>query len=250
VGGLLDVDAEILRLENGHSTSTIMIQDGRYASMGCAVSNGYREFKVSDGYQEDVIAVVFESFGEVRERRASGNRAAAVIEPNSSVSGGRQFATCFIDGDLYALPAEQVLEALPGSALRPNSMGGFTGRVGMLALEHADDDKKFIWVFDLGYMVRGRPSEITHASQVVVVQHGQQSIGLLVDELHGVPEFPDEQISPTPFALEAGDALVPQVIKGNREGLLIQVLNIDYIYRALGAGEMPCMPETMMEAAA
>jgi len=193
---------------------------------------------------------VFESFGEVRERRTSGNRSAAVIEHSLLDSGGRQFATCFIDGDLYALPAEQVLEALPGTALRPNSMGGFSGRVGMIALERESEEKKFIWVFDLGYMVRGQLSEITHTCQVVVVRHGQQSIGLLVDELHGVPEFRDEQISPAPFALEDSDTLVPQVIKGNQAGLLIQVLNIDYIYRALKAGEMPAMPEVDIEAAA
>lgn len=251
VGSLLDgVDPDILRQEKGCSTSTITIHDGRYASMGCTVSNGYREFKNSDGYQEDVIAVVFESFGEVRESRASGNRAATVIEQNSPDRGGRQFATCFIDGDLYALPAEQVLEALPGTGLVPNSMGGFTGRVGMVALEREGEGKKFIWVFDLGYMARGRLSEITHASQVIVVRHGQKSIGLLVDELHGVPEFPDELISPTPFALDADDALVPQVIKGNQGGLLIQVLNLDYIYRSLETGEIPYMPEAVMEAAA
>jgi CheW-like domain len=251
VGGLLDgVDPDILCQEKGCSTSTITIHDGRYASMGCTVSNGYREFKNSDGYQEDVIAVVFESFGEVRESRASGNRAATVIEQNSPDRGGRQFATCFIDGDLYALPAEQVLEALPGAGLVPNSMGGFTGRVGMVALEREGEGKKFIWVFDLGYMARGRLSEITHASQVIVVRHEQKSIGLLVDELHGVPEFPDELISPTPFALDADDALVPQVIKGNQGGLLIQVLNLDYIYRSLETGEIPYMPEAVMEAAA
>jgi hypothetical protein len=250
VGSQLDIDPAILRQKNGCSTSIITIHDGRYASMGCTVSNGYREFKVSDDYQEDVIAVVFESFGEVRERRASGNRVSTVIDHNLLESGGRQFATCFIDGDLYAMPAEQVLEALPGSGLLPVSMGGFTGRIGMLALEREDEEKKFIWVFDLGYMVRGSLSEITHSSQVVVVWNGQQSIGLLVDELHGVPEFRDEQISPSPFALEAGETLVPLLIKGNQDGLLIQVLDIDYIYRALEAGEMPCMPETVMQAAA
>ncbi|OYW36536.1 MAG: chemotaxis protein CheW [Hydrogenophilales bacterium 12-61-10] len=250
VGGLLEIDPHILQQKNGCSTSTVMIHDGCYASMGCTVSNGYREFKVSDGYQEDVIAVVFESFGEVRERRALGSRASTVIEPGSLESGGRQFATCFIDGNLYALPAERVVEARPGSGLLPVSMGGVAGRIGMLALDHEGEVKKFIWVFDLGYMVRGRPSEITHTSQVVVVRNGQQSIGLLVDALHGVPEFRDEQISPSPFALETGETLVPLIIKGNQNGLLIQVLDIDYLYRALEGGEMPCLPETEMQAAA
>lgn len=250
VGSRLDIDSGVLKQKNGRSTSNITVHDGHYASMGCTVSSGYREFKVSDGYQEDVIAVVSESFGEVRERNPAGNKASAIIERNSVEVGGRQFATCFIDGNLYALPAEQVLEALPCSDVLPMSMGEFAGRIGMLEIEHEGEEKQFIWVFDLGYMVRGEPSGITSSCQVIVVQHEQKRIGLLVDGLHGVPEFSDEQITPTPFARDAHGTLVPQVIRGNQGNLLIQVLNIDYIYRALNAGEMPCMPEPVMQVAA
>jgi len=250
VGTLLDINASILLQKNGCSTSNITIHDSHYASMGCTVSNGYREFKVTDDYREDVIAVVFESFGEVRERNTSGNKADTVLDHNSVEVGAKQFATCFIDGSLFAISAELVLEALPGSAILPMSMGGYTGRIGMLAVEHESEEKQFIWVFDLGYMVRGKPSEITTGCQVIVVQHEQQNIGLLVDELHGVPEFVDEQITPTPFARDVNGTLVPQVIKGNHGNLLIQVLDIGYIYRTLKAGEMPCMSELMMQEAA
>lgn len=250
VGTLLDIDPVVLKQKNGYSTSTITIHDGCYASMGCTVTSGYREFKVSDGYQEDVIAVVFESFGEVRERVPSGNKTATTLESSSAECGGKQFATCFIDGNLYAIPAGQVLEALPGSNLLPMTMGGFEGRIGMLAYGHDNEEKKIIWVFDLGYMVRGRLTEITRGSQIIVVQHGDQSIGLLVDELHGVPEFSDELISPTPFSRHDGGTLIPQVIRANQGKVLIQVINLDYVYSTLKAGEMPCMPEPVMEDAA
>lgn len=250
VGTLLDIDPEVMHLKNGHSISTVTVHDGCYASMGCTVSNGYREFKVSDGYQEDVIAVVFEYFGEVRERITSGNKASAILESSSVDCSGKQFATCFIDGKLYAIPAAHVLEALPGSSLLPMSMGGFEGRVGMLALDHVNEGKKFIWVFDLGYMVRGHLSEITQSSQVIVVHHGEQSIGLLVDELHAVPEFRDEQITPTPFSRKDGSTLIPQIIRANQGSMLIQVINLDYVYSTLKAGEMPCMPEPLIQEAA
>ncbi|ARU31227.1 chemotaxis protein CheW [Sulfuriferula sp. AH1] len=250
VGTLLDLDSDILHQKNGRSSSGITIHDDHYASMGCTVSSGYREFKATDGYKDDIIAVVFESFGEVRERNLSCNKAASVLDSNSVEAGGKQFATFFIDGNLFAIPAELVLEALPGSAILPMSMGGFEGRVGMLAVEHENEAKQFIWVFDLGYMVRGKSSEITAGCQVIVVQHDQQSIGLLVDELHGVPEFGDEQITPTPFAKNGNGTLVPQVIQANHGNLLIQVLDIDYIYRTLNTGEMPTMPEMMIQEAA
>lgn len=255
VGTLLDIDPGVFSLINGQSASSITVHDGRYASMGCTVSSGYREFKVSDGYHEDIIAVVFEYFGEVLERIQSANKPAFLLESHVVERGGKQFATCFIDGHLYAIPAEQVLEALPGSKLRPMSMGSIEGRIGMLSLEHEHEVEKFIWVFDLGFMVRGRLTEITRASQVIVVRNGAECIGLLVDELHGVPEFSDENITPTPFAMQEGGTLIPRVIRANRGDILIQVVNLEYVYAALKVGEMPCMsamrlPEPVMEAAA
>jgi len=105
-------------------------------------------------------------------------------------------------------------------------------------------------VFDLGYMVLGRLTEITRGSQIIVVQFEAQSIGLLVDDLHGVPEFSDEHITPTPFARHDGGTLIPQVIRANQGKVLIQVINLDYVYSTLKAGEMPCMPEPVMEEAA
>ena len=114
----------------------------------------------------------------------------------------------------------------------------------MLAHGHDDnEEKKIIWVFDLGYMVRGRLTEVTRGSQIIVVQLGEQSIGLLVDELHGVPEFSDEHITPTPFARHDGGTLIPRIIQANQGKVLIQVVDLDYVYSALKAGEMPCMPD-------
>lgn len=243
VGTLLDIDPGILALKNGQSASRITVHDGRYASVGCTVSSGYREFKVSDGYREDIIAVVFEYFGEVLERVQSGNPP-ALLDSQAVERGGRQFATCLIDGHLYAIPAGQVLEAQPASKLRSMSMGSIEGRVGMLSLEHEGAVNQFIWVFDLGFMVRGRQTQITRASHIIVVRHGAECIGLLVDELHGVPEFADECIAPTPFAMLEAGTLVPEVIRANRGEVLIQVISLEYVFAVLKVGEVPCMPET------
>lgn len=99
-------------------------------------------------------------------------------------------------------------------------------------------------------MVRGRETGIARGSQVVVVQHGREIIGLLVDALHGVPEFSSEQITPTPFAVFADDTLVPQVIRANRGELPIQVVNLAYLYTALKAGAIPATPEALAQEAA
>ncbi|MDA8327478.1 MAG: chemotaxis protein CheW [Betaproteobacteria bacterium] len=251
VGTTLDIQATVLEQKNGTSTSSIVIHDGHYASMGCTVSSGYREFKVSDGYQEDVIAVVFESFGAVRERNLMGNKNLPPLIYHATGTTRHQFATFFIEKNLFAIPAESVLEALPGSEILPMSMGSHASRVGMLSVKHKQGGSQLIWVFDLGYRIRGTTSEIGTGCQVVVVQHVQGDIiGLLVDELHGVPEFSDEQITSTPFGKNTGSALVTKVIKGNHGNLLIQVLDVNYLYHTLKDGEMPSTPEWGLEEAA
>ena len=235
VGAVLEIESELLQMENDCGASRIVLHDGQYAIMGCTVSSGYREFKVSDGYCEDVLAVVFKSFGEESKRNVVGHsqRESVVLKDSTHVEDGHEFATFFIDGDLFALNAENVLEAFPGAQVTGMSMGEQSECIGMLALP-----QEVIWVFDLGHLIRGTPSVIDSSSQVMVVQHGGHKVGLLVSELHGVPEFGITQIVPTPLARMAEGTLVPQVIKANGGNLLIQVVDIGCLFDLLMVGKV------------
>ena len=119
------------------------------------------------------------------------------------------------------------------------SMGGRAERIGVLALQHENQAKHFVWVFDLGHLMRGYPSEINSSSQVIIVKSGGQSIGLLVSELHGVPEFQASQITPTPLAHMDEGMLVTEVIQANNGDLLIQSVNVDHLFNILMTGEVP-----------
>lgn len=239
-GSLLDIDPALLRLENGSSASRIVLHDGHYAIMGCTVSSGYREFKLSDGYKDDVIAVVFNLFGEVREQAVT-HGAEAVIESGAGGEGGREYATFFIDGMLFAIPATNVLEALPAADISPVSMGGRAERIGVLARQRTGEPTEFVWVFDLRHLTRGKPTAIGAASQVVVVRHEGQDIGLLVEELHGVPEFQPSQIVATPFAAKPDGLLVKQVIRANEGRLLIQALDVAQLFACLKDPSLPTL---------
>ncbi len=239
VGARLEIDAALLALPNGGSASRIVIHDGHYAILGCTASCGYREFKVSDGYREDVLAVVFDSFGAVRERNGVSSNADTALKPDPMQAGGREFATFFIDGALFALPAEYALEALPAAEVSPASMNGRAERIGLLAPQRDNESKNFVWVFDLGHLIRGIPSVIDSGSQVIVVRYGDQTLGLLVGELHGVPQFSEAQIIPTPFAGHADGMLVTQVIKANGGRLLIQAVDVAYLFDKLTEKEKP-----------
>ena len=106
-------------------------------------------------------------------------------------------------------------------------------RIGMLAFQCAGESSGTVWVFDLGHLLRGTPSLIDKSSQVIIVRFGEQSIGLLVDSLHGVPEFNEAQIMQSPFAGRADGSLVKQFIKANGGRLLIQAVDVSTLFLAL-----------------
>src|SRR5690606_22653903 len=144
----LALDADLLALRGGRSASRIVLHDGHYAIMGVSACTGYREFKVADGYRDDVLAVVFYRFGEVRARSGLVDREHTMLEP-ATTSGGIEYASFFVDGMLFALPAESVLEALPAADVSPVSMGGRRERIGLLAQQREGEARRFVWVFDL-----------------------------------------------------------------------------------------------------
>ncbi|RXZ36491.1 chemotaxis protein CheW [Oxalobacteraceae bacterium CAVE-383] len=243
IGSQLPLAAALLNVENGVSTSHIAVHDGQYAIAACTASSGYREFKTSDGYQEDVIAVVFESFGEVAHAQSQTGGSQFVLENDSGNSGGREYATFFADGGLFAIRAEHVLEAVPFGSVLPTAMGGRPEQIGVLSL-NPEQSKSFIWVFDLGQLMRGTRSQPDASSQVMILQHGEHTIGLLVDELHAVPQFRDSQITHTPFATGGEKALVTQVIKANKGQLLIQAIDIERLFLLLANPDQPLpMPD-------
>lgn len=240
VGSTLTIDSALLSLANGHDASRIVVHDGHYAVMGCSVSNGYREFKVSDGYREDLLAVVFHSFGKVAQRAVNSCKSDIVIDNETTRQERREYATFFVDGALFALPAENVLEAVPASHVTPISMGGRPERLGIVSMEQKGD-KSFTWVFDLGHLLHGRPTVINSSSQIVMVRHQTQTAGFLVEELHEVPAFAEDQIIPAPFLRLAEGMLVKQIIKANDGRLLIQAIDVTQLFVCLSDPTLPTL---------
>jgi chemotaxis signal transduction protein len=233
IGTMFDIEPAMLALDNGAGAASVLTHDDHYAVMGCTASNGYREFKVTDGHRADVIAVVVESFGKVRTAAARGSRTVPLIESSRTGQASAEFATFFIDGDMFAIAAEDVCEALPASRVQPISMGTVAGRVGVLALDGGPTGLDYVWVFDLGLLLSGKTMAIDTGTQVVVVSHGGRAIGLMVSELHGVAKFDRSHIIPTPLAPSGNGMLVKQVIKANEASLLVQVVDTAYLFGML-----------------
>ena len=225
VGQRLELTPEMQALARGESLSHAAVHDGDYCIVGCAASNGYREFKVSDGYRDDVLALSFESFGAVQSGALDAvQRRRTTLLADAAVAGGREVATFFVDATLFALDAEAVLEALPASEIAPVSAARLPYCVGTLARRSQGAVTSYVWVFDIGHLLRGTPSAITSRSQVVVLEHADRRIGLLVSELHGVATVAPDKVMPAPLIHGAHGMLVSELIKANAGRLLIQCI--------------------------
>lgn len=231
VGHKMDLPGDMLALPGGHSVSRAMVHDGHYCIVGCSASNGYREFKVSDGYRDDVLALSFESFGAVQTGALDAvRRRRTTLQADVGVTQGLEMATFFVDAALFALNAEDVLEALPASAIATVSAGRLPYCVGTLARKAHGSITGYVWVFDLGHLLRGTPSEVSPDNQVIVLQHGGRRIGLLVNELHDVTAFAHHRVIDAPgMSGERTGQIITRLVTASQgpseTPLLVQCIN-------------------------
>ena len=237
VGSVLARNRDLLALPNGNSASRVVVHEGQYAILGCTASSGYREFKVSDGYKEDILALVFEPLGQVPTRPARGGQIDATLKPDMSDAPAREFATFFINDALFALPAVHVQEAISASKITSVPVGDRKACAGLLARHQNGANEDPVWVLDLALLISGVPAPADQRNQVILVHRDDHTIGLLVDELHGVPEFNDNQLMRTPFGNASDGALVKHFIKAHGGQVLIQVIDVD----ALFATQLPAL---------
>ena len=230
VGTVLELGADMQQLASGTSLSRVVEHDGHYAVMGCSASSGYREFKRSDGYREDVLAIVFDPIGEVRAQAGNAVRADTVIESEARGENCIEYATFLSNGVLYALPARYVMEAISATQLASVPMGASRSCVGLLDVQHGGPDAGPVWVFDLNRLLHKPREGVSRATQIIILESDGKRMGLMVDELHDVKEFGPDQILPSPFYSEGKYGLIQQLIKANRGALLIQGLGVQTLF--------------------
>jgi hypothetical protein len=58
-GEILQLESHFFALENGQRDSVILQYNGDQYAVGAAMSKGYREYKTTGDYQNDVLALIF-----------------------------------------------------------------------------------------------------------------------------------------------------------------------------------------------
>lgn len=193
VGGILNLPDELFNVPNGSTRSEILVYENCYYSIGCACSSSYREYKNSDGYQNDVIAFVFEKMADYTEM-APEKIADKEIEQSdfafSMTDEHKKLATFVINGQVYGLEQSYVIEALEAS--KTISVPG-TNSVIRGAVEF--NDNYYAVVDALALFDKDQPS--LNASHLLILKLTEdEMIAIQVEKLVSVLEINLNDIQP------------------------------------------------------
>jgi chemotaxis signal transduction protein len=177
---------------------------------GIAHSGGYREFKRTDNYQENVLSVLLMPV----QSALQSSHAPAVPEfatGPGAASGPYGIVQC--GTLLLAIESRHVQQAL--SAERLVHMPGAGYLAGMLEVQHAGK-RTMAPAYDACRLVGQAPQADLRQSVAVVVDCHQRLVVLLVQKLHSVASF--DKLYPVPAAIAASAPWITGILGDNRGG--------------------------------
>lgn len=208
----------------------VVAHEGVHYAMRVQHAGGYREFKLGDGYRNDVRAVVALRLGAVERRGSSlaDHSFRAVTKADSRHD--REFALFHVGSHLCAVPADTVLEALPAERLvrTPRSQALHAG---LLEVGSADQ-RQFIAVLCARQMM-GVTYPARQEDGVVLVFHGgavgrdpkKPLMGLRVDGVAQVLDLDARHLQELPAAMRRLTPWTAGILELPADGrtLLLQV---------------------------
>ncbi|WP_028316794.1 chemotaxis protein CheW [Desulfatibacillum aliphaticivorans] len=241
VGEKLDIEAELFSLPNGEKTSCILEYRGQYYAVGACTSFGYREYKVSDSYRNDIIGLVFVPLAKVQEPKAGAAlRREFGMDIGRARTGGEdcvEMATFYIGAKWLGVNAQCVVEAVnfQGVSAIPGAHPIVRGK--MLYNNHV------IPVLLIHSELRAaKPADESYSS-VVVVQYmdendKKQLIGIVVDSLGEISEIDKSRIVDSPSLFDS-KGLAKSVVKpdlGSECSDMFVELNLERLIECLTEG--------------
>ena len=103
---------QMLALAPGQSMARAMVYQGRYCVVAITAGSGYREFKRSDGYREEVLALSVQAFGAVQDDAlAAVGRRNTRVQSLAAASQNAQGALAAVQAgnQIAALQAQQLM---------------------------------------------------------------------------------------------------------------------------------------------
>lgn len=229
VGSFLDIDKEFLVLENGKGMFNIIIYRGTYYIVGCMTSFGYREYKNSNDYSNDIISFVFVPLGEKVVNEKNPPERATLYSQNQAKGDVIELATFFAANKMYAITAPEVIEAIESVGLTqlPGAKSYLAGTISF--------NGNVIPVIKLSYLFGTGDGASRAEDQIIITKTNRGIIGLIVDDLDSVPEIESDRFEDVPDVIKHDAGFVKNVIRSTGEtgGEMLLVLDPDLILNAV-----------------
>jgi hypothetical protein len=142
---------------------------------GLALGKGYREFKTTDGYREEVKSVLLAPVDS-----ASHANTRFALPQASPGAGSAQFGVVQCGALLFALAGTQVIEAVSASTLDAPVAASDTA--GLLKVA-SDGEFAVLTVYDCCKLVGQTPIADPHGAVAIIVHGANGKLALLVDRL-------------------------------------------------------------------
>jgi chemotaxis signal transduction protein len=235
-------DPEFFELKAGTGKSKIVLYNKKYYAVGCYSSRGYREFKTTGDYQNDVAAFVFIPIGEKTEATDTKQRETIVYPQEPIGAETVDLATFYIGTEIYALFACDVLEAVDVALI--NTLPGVKSYIvgSVMYCDNSPDginEKLPTMVID-GRILTGQPVDVERTEKstgaIIVVRTQKGPVGLLVDELDAIATFEKSKIQGVNELLSGDGGYVKSLVnipESDIPGKMLIVLDQDLILDAV-----------------
>ena len=227
-GSKLNIPSEFLMLEKGQSISNIIEMSGHYYTVGASCSSGYREYKNSNDYNNDIIAFIFIKVGEAIEKDKKENtpdKNKKGLTGDSGKGRKKEIALFFAGKTRYGIEASRALEALPMDTLTCEMPGAHQAIEGAITFRG-----RITPVINIQALFGKEKS----GSEIIVLTSANGPFGILADKLDDVIEFDEDRIEDVPKIICAGGGFTKSVIKPPKgeNGEMTVVLDPDKILAA------------------
>lgn len=208
-GEYLQLSDKFFELNNGESHSEIVVYDNKYYAVGVKCSQGYREYKNTDTYENNVYALFF-SYISMGNLKIEQKREIFTEIPLLSQTNSQEIATFYIGGKWLGVSIENVLEAISIDKLLKtptlNNNHPFKG-----TMTYND---KAVAVIDIKNFI-DEPN-IPEYKEIVIVKNFDDNsdnyLGILVNSLGDIPEVANSRIKAIDNHILGSSSLITSIV--------------------------------------
>ena len=119
-GTKLKLPKRFFETEKGKSVAEILVYENMYYTVGCSCSSSYREYKSTDGYENDVISFVFKAIAGCDGKAADNSYDLLVDQSDIVLSENDEhikLVSFVSNGRLIAVKEEDVIESIDSGTI-------------------------------------------------------------------------------------------------------------------------------------